>query len=52
VSVVLELDRLPTRFHADAADRVIVAMARVNGLRLATRDRRLRRASVVPIWNP
>ena len=52
VNVVLELERLPARFHGDPADRVIVATARVHGLRLASRDRHIRHSRVVPIWSP
>jgi PIN domain nuclease of toxin-antitoxin system len=52
VNVVLGLERLPARFHGDPADPVIVARARVHGLRLASRDRHIRRSRVVPIWNP
>jgi len=32
---------LPGEFHADPADRLIVATAIVRGLRLVTRDRRI-----------
>jgi len=32
---------LPGRFHRDPADQIIVATARIHGLKLITRDRRL-----------
>lgn len=40
-SVAIESVQLPGDLHADPADRLIVATARVHGWRLATRDRRL-----------
>ncbi len=39
--VAIEAYALPGSFHADAADRLLVASARVNGWRLVTADRRL-----------
>ncbi len=39
--VAIEAVELPGELHPDPADRMIVATARVFGLRLATRDRRL-----------
>ena len=52
VEVVLELDRLPERFHGDPADRVIVATARRHHLPLASHDRGIRRARVIDLWRP
>ena len=51
-AVILELDRLPTSFHSDPADRIIVATARALDLPLATNDRRIRESQLVRIWNP
>ena len=39
--VAIEAVQLPAELHADPADRMIVATARVHGWRLATRDNRL-----------
>jgi PIN domain nuclease of toxin-antitoxin system len=50
VSVVLALDRLPTGFHGDPADRIIVATARAHDLPLATRDRNIRKSRLVRLW--
>lgn len=40
-AVGIESVQLPGRFHQDPADRIIIATARLDGMRLATRDRRL-----------
>lgn len=50
VAVILALDKLPTGFHGDPADRIIVATARAHGLPLATRDRNIRRSRAVKVW--
>ena len=50
VAVILSLDNLPTTFHGDPADRIIVATARAHGLPLATRDVNIRRSRVAKIW--
>jgi PIN domain nuclease of toxin-antitoxin system len=53
--IAIEAVHLPGRLHADPADRIIVATARVQGCQLATRDQRLieygatGHASVVPV---
>jgi PIN domain nuclease of toxin-antitoxin system len=52
VEVVSALDALPASFHADPADRLIVATARAHVLPLATRDANIRKSRVVPIWRP
>ena len=52
VGVVLALDALPSSFHGDPADRVIVATARAHALALATRDAAIRRARVTRLWRP
>lgn len=50
--VILALDALPTGFHVDPADRIIVATARAHGLPLATRDSNIRRSRTVKLWKP
>ena len=52
VGVILALDALPTGFHGDPADRIIVATARAHGLPLATRDSNIRRSRTVKLWKP
>jgi PIN domain nuclease of toxin-antitoxin system len=52
VEVVATLDELPSHFHGDPADRLIVATARVHALALATHDAAIRRARVVRLWKP
>lgn len=60
VLTVLPLDRdvvvagngLPSRFHGDPADRLIVATARTHGIPLATRDRAIRRSRTTKLWSP
>jgi PIN domain nuclease of toxin-antitoxin system len=50
--VILALDTLPTGFHGDPADRIIVATARAHGLPLATRDSNIRRSRTAKLWKP
>lgn len=50
VRVVLALDALPSGFHGDPADRIIVATARAHGLALATRDANIRLSRSVRLW--
>lgn len=50
VSIILALERIPSSFHGDPADRIIVATARAHDLPLATRDRRIRRSRLVRLW--
>ena len=50
--VVIALDALPTSFHGDPADRLVVATARAHGFQLATRDAAIRKSRVVKIWKP
>jgi PIN domain nuclease of toxin-antitoxin system len=50
--VILALDALPTGFHGDPADRIIVATARAHGLPLATRDGNIRRSRTLKLWKP
>jgi len=52
--IAIESSRLPGELHADPADRILIATARVNGARLLTKDERLldygrqRHALIVP----
>lgn len=50
--VVIAVDALPSRFHGDPADRLIVATARTHGIPLATRDRAIRRSRTTKLWSP
>lgn len=52
VHVIVALDTLPTGFHGDPADRIIVATARTHDLPLATRDSNIRRSRTVKLWRP
>ena len=52
IEVVVSLHALPATFHGDPADRLIVATARTHALVLATKDRKIRRSRLVPIWKP
>jgi PIN domain nuclease of toxin-antitoxin system len=49
-AVAAEVARLPEMFHRDPADRLIVATARVMKLRVLTRDPKITKARVVPLW--
>ncbi len=48
--IVAEMNRLPSAFHRDPADRLIVATARYLKLPLATMDRKMRKARLAPLW--
>jgi PIN domain nuclease of toxin-antitoxin system len=48
--IVMEMNRLPGSFHRDPADRLIVATALSLKLPLATRDRKIRSARLLPLW--
>ena len=49
--IMLESVSLPGPFHADPADRIIVATARTHGLRVVTKDDKIRAyAHVESIW--
>lgn len=50
--VIIAVDALPTRFHGDPADRLIVATARTHGMPLATRDVAIRRSRTATLWSP
>ncbi len=47
-AVAAEVASLPSTFHRDPADRIIVATARVLGATLLTADRRIVAAKLVP----
>lgn len=49
-AVAAEVALLPEMFHRDPADRLIVATARVMKLRVLTRDQKITKARVVPLW--
>jgi PIN domain nuclease of toxin-antitoxin system len=48
--IALAVTRLPTTFHRDPADRIIVSTARVRDLPLFTRDRRILEARLTKRW--
>jgi PIN domain nuclease of toxin-antitoxin system len=50
VEVVVALDQLPTNFHGDPADRLIVATALAHRLHLATQDRAIRSSGIISTW--
>lgn len=52
VGVVLAADALPSSFHGDPADRLIVATARAHVMPLATRDAAIRKSRAVSLWRP
>jgi PIN domain nuclease of toxin-antitoxin system len=47
-AVAAEVTALPSTFHRDPADRIIVATAKVMGATLLTSDRRIVQARIVP----
>jgi len=47
-AIAAEVATLPSTFHRDPADRIIVATARVHGATLLTTDRPIIRAGIVP----
>ncbi len=50
-AIVAEMNRLPSTFHRDPADRLIVSTARALKLPLATMDRKIRKSKLVPLWS-
>ena len=52
IEVVLSLEELPSSFHGDPADRLIVATARAHAMPLATHDAAIRRSRAAKIWKP
>jgi PIN domain nuclease of toxin-antitoxin system len=51
-AIVAEMNRLPSTFHRDPADRLIVATSRFLKLPLATKDRKIRQSRLVSLWKP
>jgi PIN domain nuclease of toxin-antitoxin system len=51
-AIAAEVAALPTTFHRDPADRVIVATSRVMRLAVLTRDRRITRSRLFQRWVP
>lgn len=49
-AIAAEVARLPTSFHRDPADRLIVATARALNVPVLTHDRRIRRSRLVTLW--
>ena len=47
-----EMNRLPSSFHRDPADRLIVATARALKLPLATHDKKIIDSGLVAVWQP
>ena len=47
-AIAAEVAALPSSFHRDPGDRIIVSTARVLGATLLTRDRRIIEAGLVP----
>ncbi|MCD8481291.1 MAG: type II toxin-antitoxin system VapC family toxin [Verrucomicrobia bacterium] len=52
VEVMVKMNQLPTTFHRDPADRLIVASALTLQLPLATQDTRIAASGLVSIWKP
>lgn len=51
-AIAAEVARLPSTFHRDPADRLIVATSRVVGYPLVTRDRAIVRSRLARRWSP
>lgn len=51
-AVAAEVAALPTSFHRDPADRIIVATCRVFDVPLLTHDRLITRSRLVKRWRP
>ena len=51
-AVVTTIELLPSSFHGDPADRLIVATALAHGLPVATHDTAIRRSRVIDVWRP
>lgn len=51
-AIAAEVAALPTAFHRDPADRLIVATCRVLGAPLLTHDRLITRSRLVQRWKP
>jgi PIN domain nuclease of toxin-antitoxin system len=46
------MNKLPSSFHRDPADRLIVATSRHLKTPLATSDRKIRKSRLVSLWKP
>jgi len=51
-AIAAQFTLLPSSFHRDPAYRIIVSTARVRGLALLTKDRKILAAKIVPAWKP
>ena len=51
-AIAEEIALLPTNFHRDPADRVIVATSRTHNMPLLTQDRLILASRLVPRWQP
>ena len=51
-AIAADVAALPSTFHRDPADRLIVSTCRVMGLPLLTRDTLITRARLVTRWKP
>jgi PIN domain nuclease of toxin-antitoxin system len=51
-AIVSEMNKLPSSFHRDPADRLIVATSRYLKTPLATSDRKIRKSRLVSLWKP
>lgn len=51
-SIAAEVARLPSTFHRDPADRLIVGTSRTGGWPLVTYDRRIIDSGLVRLWRP
>ena len=51
-AIVWEMNKLPSSFHRDPADRLIVATSRRLKTPLATSDRKIRKSRLVSLWKP
>lgn len=49
--IVAAMNRLPSTFHRDPADRLIVATACFLNLPIATMDRKIRGSKLAPLWH-
>lgn len=50
--IMWEMNQLPSNFHRDPADRIIVATAKNLARPLATRDGKITSADLVKVWSP
>ena len=52
VAVAVEVAAFPACFHRPPAGRLIVATAHAHGLPLLSRDGKIQRSGLVPLWTP